>query len=82
MKLLKQLEEALENEPSTDEEEVLLTKEQKGELLKCRVLWAGSSEEEGKEEQEGGEEQEEEEEYELMGSSGMLAKVKGKGCAK
>ena len=52
------------------------------ESSKCRVLWASSSEEEEEEEEESKEEEDTEEEDELVGSSGMSAKVKGKGRAK
>ena len=61
--------------------EGIACKIQKGESSKCGMLWASSSKEEGKEEEESKEEEEEEED-ELMGSSGMWAKAKGKGCVK
>ena len=83
-KSLKHLENALAEVPSTDEEKEVLTKEKKAESSKHSVSWASSSKEEDEEEEEeeSDKEGEAEEEDELVGSSGMLAKVKGKGHAK
>ena len=69
--------------PSTDEEKEVVGKEPNAKLSKPNTLRVSSSEEESKEEVESDEEEEEEEEKdELMGSSGVLSKAKGKGCAK
>ena len=78
-KSLKQLEAALGDMPSTDKEKEVVGKEQKAELSKRVVLWVSSSEEEDKEEES---EEDAEEEDELVGSSGMSAKAKGKGRMK
>ena len=78
-KSLKQLEAALADVPSTDEEKEVVAKVQKAELSKRVVLQVSSSDEEDKEEES---EEDAEEEDELVGSSGMLVKVKGKGHAK
>ena len=78
-KLLKQLEATLVDAPSTDEEQEVVMKEQKAETSKRVASRAGSSDK-GDEEEES--EEDTEEEDELVGSSGMSVKVKGKGCAK
>ena len=78
-KLLKQLEAALADTPSTDEENEVVTKEQKAETSKCVTSQASSSDKEDEEEES---EEDTEEEDELVGSSGMLAKAKGKGRTK
>ena len=66
--------------PSTDEEKEAVVKEPKAESPKHGALHASSSEEE--EEEEESEEEEDAEEDELVGSSGVSSKVKGKGRAK
>ena len=77
---LKQLEAALADVPSTDEEKEAVAKEWKAESSKCGASCASSSKEEGEEESE--EEEDMEEEDELIGSSGVSSKAKGKGHAK
>ena len=78
-KSLKQLEAALADAPSTDDEQEVVTKEQKVETSKRVALRASSSDEgDGEEESE----EDAEEEDELVGSSGMSVKAKGKGHAK
>ena len=80
-KSLKQLEDALADAPSTDEETEEVAKEQKAESSKHATSRASSSEEEhGEEESE--EEEDAEEEDELVGSSGVSSKAKGKGRTK
>ena len=79
-KSLKQLEAALADAPSTDEEQEVVVKEQKAEMSKHVASRASSSEEE--EEEEESEEEEDAEEDELIGSSGVSSKVKGKGRVK
>ena len=78
-KSLKQLEAALADVPSTDEEKEVVVKEQKAEMSKCIVSRVSSSDKEDKEEESG---EDTEEEDELVGSSGILVKAKGKGHAK
>ena len=78
-KSLKQLEAALADAPSTDEEQEVVANEQKAEMSKC-IASRVSSSDEGDEEEES--EEDAEEEDELVGSSGMSVKVKGKGHAK
>ena len=68
---LKQLEDALADMPSTDEEKEAVAKEHKAESSKHGASRASSSEEE-----------EDAEEDELVGSSGVSLKAKGKGRAK
>ena len=77
---LKQLEDALVDAPSTDEEKEAVVKERKAESSKHGTSHASSSEEE--EEEEESEEEEDAEEDELVGSSGVSSKAKGKGRAK
>ena len=79
IKSLKQLEAALADTLSTDEEQEVVAREQKAETSKCVASQASSSDE-GDEEEES--EEDAEEEDELVGSSGMSGKAKGKGCAK
>ena len=74
------MENALADAPSTDEEKEAVVKECKAELSKHGASHASSSEEE--EEEEESEEEEDMEEDELIGSSGVSSKAKGKGCAK
>ena len=78
-KSLKQLEAALADAPSTDKEKEVVTKEQKAESSKRITSQVSSSDEEDEEEES---EEDTEEEDELVGSSGMLVKAKGKGHAK
>ena len=78
-KLLKQLEAALVDMLSTDKEKEVVMKEQKAETSKHIVSRASSSDEEDDEEES---EEDTEEEDELVGSSGMSVKAKGKGRAK
>ena len=78
---LKQLENALADAPSTDEEKDAVAKERKAESSKHGASHASSSEEEEEEEEES-EEEEDAEEDELVGSSGVSSKAKGKGRAK
>ena len=78
-KSLKQLEAALADAPSTDKEQEVVAKEQKAETSKHVALQVSSSEEEEEEEIE---EEEDAEEDELVGSSGVSSKAKGKGRAK
>ena len=78
-KLLKQLEAALVDMPSTNEENEVVAKEQKAEMSKCVVSRASSSDKEDKEDES---EEGTGEEDELVGLSGMLVKAKGKVCAK
>ena len=75
---LKQLEAALADAPSTDEEKEIITIEQKAETSKCVASRASSSDEEDEDKES---EEDTEEEDELVGSSGMSVKAKGKGCA-
>ena len=63
-----------------DEEKEAVTKERKAESFKHGASRASSSKEE--EEEEESEEEEDAEEGELVGSSGVSSKAKGKGCAK
>ena len=77
---LKQLENALADAPSTDEEKEAVAKERKAESSKYVASCASSSGEE--EEEEESEEEEDAEEDELVGSSGVSLKAKGKGRAK
>ena len=80
-KSLKQLEDALADVLSTNEETEEVAKEREAESSKRATSRASSSEEEhGEEESE--EEEDAEEEDELVGSSGVSLKAKGKGCAK
>ena len=79
---LKQLENALADAPSTDEEKDAVVKERKAESSKHGASHASSSEEEEEEEEEESEEEEDAEEDELVGSSGVSSKAKGKGRAK
>ena len=83
-KSLKQLEDALADVPSTNKEKEVVAREEKAESSKCGTSCARGSEEEeeDEEEEESKEEEDAEEEDELVGSSGMSAKVKGKGCTK
>ena len=74
------MEDALADTPSTDEEKEAVAKEPKAETSKHGALRASSSEEE--EEEEESEEEEDAEEDELIGSSGVSSKAKGKGRAK
>ena len=62
--------------PSTDEEKEIVAIEQKAETSKHVVSQASSSDEEDEEEES---EEDAEEEDELVGSSGMSVKAKGKG---
>ena len=73
---LKQLEAALADAPSTDEEKDIVAIEQKAETSKRVVLRASSTDEE---DEEGESEEDAEEEDELVGSSGMSVMAKGKG---
>ena len=80
-KSLKQLEDALADAPSTDKETEEVAKERKAESSKRAMSRASSTEEEhGEEESE--EEEDTEEEDELVGSSGVSSKAKGKGRVK
>ena len=80
-KSLKQLEDTLADVPSTNEETEEVVKEREAELSKHATSRASSSKEEhGEEESE--EEEDVEEEDELVGSSGVSSKAKGKGCVK
>ena len=81
-KSLKQLEDALADVPSTNKEKEVVAREEKAESSKCGTSCARGSEEEDEEEEESKEEEDAEEEDELVGSSGMSVKVKGKGCTK
>ena len=72
---LKQLEDALVDAPSTDEEKEVVMKECKAESSKHGVSHASSSEEEEEEEES---EEEDAEEDELVGSSGVSSKAKGR----
>lgn len=81
VKSLKQLEDALVDAPSTDEEKEVVVKELKTESSKCIALQASSTEEEDDKEESDDDEGVEEED-ELLGSSGMLAKAKAKGHVK
>ena len=81
-KSLKQLEDALADAPSTNDEKEVVAKKQKSESSKHSALHASSCKEEDKEEEESKEEEDTEEEDELVGSSGMSVKAKGKGHAK
>ena len=74
------MEDTLADAPSTDKEKEAVVKERKAESYKHGTSHASSSEEE--EEEEESEEEEDVEEDELVGSSGVLLKAKGKGCAK
>ena len=74
------MENALADAPSTNKEKEAVAKECKAELSKHGALCASSSEEE--EEEEESEEEEDAEEDELVGSSGVSSKAKGKGRAK
>ena len=77
--MLKQLEAALVDVLSTDEEKEVVAKEQKAETSKHIALQVSSSNEEDEEEES---EEDTEEEDELVSSSGMSVKAKGKGHAK
>ena len=68
--------------PSTDEEKEVVMKEQKVELSKHGTSQASNSKEEDEEEEESNKEEVEEEEDELIGSSGVSVKAKGKGHTK
>ena len=74
---LKQLEAALVDVLSTDKEKEIVAIEQKAETSKRVASRASSSDEEDEEESE----EDAEEEDELVGSSGMSVKAKGKGHA-
>ena len=74
------MENALADAWSTDEEKEAVAKERKAKSSKYGVSRASSSEEE--EEEDESEEEEDTEEDELVGSSGVSLKAKGKGCAK
>ena len=76
-KSLKELEDALADVPSTDKEKEAVARERKAKSSKRGVLCASSSEEE-----EESEEEDTEEEDELIGSSGVSSKAKGKGHTK
>ena len=67
---------ALVDAPSTDEEKEIVAIEQKAETSKHVASRASSSDEEDEEEES---EEDAEEEDELVGSSGISVKVKGKG---
>ena len=73
---LKQLEAALADAPSTDEEKDIVAIEQKAETSKRVASRASSTDEEDEEEES---EEDAEEEDELVGSSGMSVMAKGKG---
>ena len=76
---VKELEEALEAEPSTDEEEELVWERVRDEVKRQLVVrQRGRVEESEEEEEEEEEEGDEEDEDELEGSSGLSAKVRGK----
>ena len=75
---LKQLEAALADVPSSDKEKEIVVIEQKAKTSKRVASRASSSDKEDKEEES---EEDAEEEDELVGSSGMLVKAKGKGRA-
>ena len=75
---LKQLEAALADAPFTNEEKEIVAIEQKAETSKRVMSQASSSDEEDEEEES---EEDAEEEDELVGSSGMSVKAKGKGRA-
>ena len=77
--MLKQLEAALVDALSTNEEKEVVMKEQKAEMSKCITSRVSSSDEEDEEEES---EEDAEEKDELVGSSGMLVKAKGKGHTK
>ena len=77
-KSLKELEDALADVPSTDKEKEAVARERKAKSSKHGVLCASSSEEEEEE----SEEEDTEEEDELIGSSGVSSKAKGKGHTK
>ena len=81
-KSLKKLEDALADAPSSDKEKEAVVKEQKAESSKHGMLGASSRKEEDEEEEESEEEEDAEEEDELIGSSGVSSKAKGKGHAK
>ena len=76
---LKQLPDALADAPSTNKEKEAVAREWKAESSKHGTSHASSSEEE---EEESEEEEDMEEEDELIGSSGVSSKAKGKGRAK
>ena len=75
---LKQLEAALADALSTDKEKEIVAIKQKAETSKRVTSRASSSDEEDEEEES---EEDAEEEDELVGSSGMSVKAKGKGRA-
>ena len=77
-KSLKQLQDALADAPSTNKEKEAVAREWKAESSKHGTSHASSSEEE----EESEEEEDTEEEDELIGSSGVSSKAKGKGRAK
>ena len=72
------MEAALADAPSTNEEKEIVAIEQKAEMSKHVTLRVSSSDEEDEKEES---EEDAEEEDELVGSSGILVKVKGKGRA-
>ena len=72
------MEAAIADAPSTNEEKEIVGIEQKAETSKHVALRASSSDEEDKEEES---EEDAEEEDELVGSSGISVKAKGKGRA-
>ena len=76
---MKELEEALEAEPSTDEEEELARERARDEVVRRLAARQKGKVEESEEEEE---EEEEEDEDELEGSSGLSAKARGKRPAK
>ena len=69
------MEAALADAPSTDEEKEIVAIKQKAETSKCVASRASSSDEEDEEEES---EEDAEEEDELVGSSGMSVKAKGR----
>ena len=75
---VKELEEALEAEPSTDEEEELARERARDEVVRRLAARQKGKVEESEEEEEEQEEEEEEDEDELEGSSRLSAKARGK----
>ena len=75
---VKQLEEALEAEPSMDEEEELARERARDEAKRRLAVHQRGRVEASEEEKEEEEEDEDEDEDELEGSSGLSAKARGK----
>ena len=80
-KSLKQLEVALKEEPSSDEEVQIFASGKRAESSKGGSSRVGPSEEKEEASDDEEEDEEEEEEDELVGSSEVSAKAKGKGRA-